>query len=136
VEFVVDCNCLFSAFRKFSLTRSLLFNPRLKLSSPRFALRELTKYRHVVMSKAKIDIGEFGLIERLLSTEVTFIPVTEFKEFLKEAASLCPDPDDVEYFALALKLKSPIWSNDKRLKKQFGVKVYTTSEVASLAGAI
>jgi len=81
------------------------------------------------MSKANIGIGEFGLMERVLSWQVEFVPVIEFKDFLNEAKLICPDPDDVEYFALALKLNCGIWSNDKRLKKQSKVKVFNTKEL-------
>ncbi|PIN85274.1 MAG: hypothetical protein COV47_03030 [Candidatus Diapherotrites archaeon CG11_big_fil_rev_8_21_14_0_20_37_9] len=41
---------------------------------------------------------------------------------------ISPDPKDVPYFALALKLRCPIWTNDKLLKKQKKVKIISTSE--------
>lgn len=81
------------------------------------------------MSKAKIGIGEFGLMETVLSWKINFVPTTEFRDFLEEAKSISPDPDDVEYFAPALKLKSAIWSNDNALKKQSVVKVFSTPEL-------
>jgi len=33
------------------------------------------------------------------------------------------------YFALALKMKCPIWSNDKRLKEQKTIKIISTDEL-------
>ena len=48
--------------------------------------------------------------------------------FLKQK-KISPDINDTEYFALALKLKCSIWSNDKKLKKQNKVKVYSTEEI-------
>lgn len=39
---------------------------------------------------------------------------------------------DTEYFALALKLKCSVWSNDKKFKKQDKVKVYSTNELIKL----
>lgn len=50
-------------------------------------------------------------------------------EYYQESSDTSPDPDDKMYFALALKLNIPIWSNDKELKKQKRVKVYTTEEL-------
>lgn len=88
------------------------------------------------MSKARINIGEFGFLERILQWRIEFVPVEEFKDFLKEAELVCPDPDDIEYFALALKLNCPIWSEDKRLKKQSKVKVFSTSELLKKFGLI
>ena len=42
---------------------------------------------------------------------------------------ISPDADDTAYIALALHLNCPIWSNDKKLKKQDKVKVITTKEL-------
>jgi predicted nucleic acid-binding protein len=42
-----------------------------------------------------------------------------------------PHLKDVEYFALALKLDCPIWSNEKAFKKQSRVKVISTKELIS-----
>lgn len=36
------------------------------------------------------------------------------------------------YFALALKLKCPIWSNDKKLKEQNIITIYHTHELSKL----
>ena len=126
---IIDFNSLFSIFRKHSTTRKLVFHPSLELYSPAFALQELAKHRQDVMSKAKISLGEFGVIERILSWQIRFIPAERFRDFLVEAQHISPDPDDAEYFALALKLKAPLWSNDKRLKRQDIIRVYSTSEL-------
>ncbi len=48
---------------------------------------------------------------------------------MHQAKSICPDPDDIQYFALALKLGCPIWSNDKALKEQNTVEVISTGEL-------
>jgi len=44
------------------------------------------------------------------------ISKNEVKTFIKKAEQISPDPDDVLYFATALKLNCGIWSNDKELK--------------------
>jgi predicted nucleic acid-binding protein len=49
---------------------------------------------------------------------------------MKEALAI-PDPDDIDFTALALKLDCPLWSNDKELKQQTVVKVFSTSELIS-----
>jgi predicted nucleic acid-binding protein len=56
----------------------------------------------------------------------------ELSEFVQEAENITPDPDDMVYFALALRMKCPIWSNDKKLKEQEKVKVYNTHELVNL----
>ena len=51
------------------------------------------------------------------SAKITFVSAEELKGKLHEADSISPDPDDVVYFALALKLNCVIWSNDKGLRE-------------------
>jgi predicted nucleic acid-binding protein len=54
------------------------------------------------------------------------------RQYGAQARLFSPDPDDVAYFALALQLRCPLWSNDKRLKEQNEVHVLTTTELAAL----
>jgi len=64
-----------------------------------------------------------------LKTFIDFIPLEEFKDKVPEAKKISPDPDDIQFLALALKLKLPIWSEDRALQRQSLVKVFTTSEL-------
>ena len=129
---VVDMNILFSFFKKHTFTRKLLSNSHLELYSPIYALEELNKYSNELILKSKINIGIFELYKNVLSWFVRFIPTSEYKDFKNEADSISPDPKDTQYFALALKLGCPIWSNDKRLKEQSKIKVFNTSELIEL----
>ena len=54
--------------------------------------------------------------------------------YVEEAEKLTPDPDDMAYFALALKLNCAIWSDDKKLKEQDKIKVYHTYELSKISG--
>ena len=63
---------------------------------------------------------------------IRVIALSEYKEFIKAAQTICPDIDDVHYFALAIKLKCAIWSNDKKLKEQDKIKVYASHELVKL----
>lgn len=60
---------------------------------------------------------------------MTIVPKDDFKEYFELAEKISPDPDDFMYFALALKLKCPIWSNDKELKKQNEIIIYSTEDL-------
>ena len=126
---VVDMNVLFSFFKKFSPTRKLISTGNLQLFSPRYALDELNEHLKELLPKSRINIGAFELLKTVLSWYVNFIPVSEYKEFKAEAESTSPDPNDTQYFALALKLRCAIWSNDKLLKKQDRVEVFSTSQL-------
>jgi len=60
------------------------------------------------------------------------VPFKDIEQCLNEAEKISPDKDDVIYFALALKLNCAIWSNDKNLKEQNRIKIYSTSDLGKL----
>ena len=64
--------------------------------------------------------------------EIEFISFEGFRELLGKADQISPDSDDVHYFALALKSGCSIWSNDKALKRQTVVKVFSTSDLLKM----
>ena len=120
-----------AALIKDSVTRKLLMSEELTLIAPEFLLEEIEKYFGYLSEKTKI---EENLIKKLLlevieKAAIKTYPAEEFKAKLKEAVKMSPDPKDSMYFALALKEKAIIWSNDKELKKQNKVKIITTEEL-------
>ncbi len=64
-----------------------------------------------------------------MKRKITIIPLEELIDYVEEAEKITPDPKDMVYFALALKLNGVIWSNDKKLKEQNRIKVYATHEL-------
>jgi predicted nucleic acid-binding protein len=68
----------------------------------------------------------------LISLRIEFIPYSELKKFALEAEKISPDINDMEYFALALKLNCAIWTNDKKLKTQIKIKIYSTEELLKI----
>jgi len=68
----------------------------------------------------------------LLGEKINFVPLDEYKSFLTQAVELSSDVDDVDYFALALKLNCPIWTNDKRFKDQEKIKIFSTLKLIEL----
>jgi predicted nucleic acid-binding protein len=67
-----------------------------------------------------------------LKEKIKIIPEEEFLIFRDKAEQLCPDEKDITYFALALYLKCPIWSNERKLKEQNEIKIYATHELIRL----
>src|SRR3989338_9877501 len=126
---VIDANILFSALIKDSLTAELIFNEDLKLYTCEFIIEEFFKYEEEIMKKTHRTREQFITIMHQLKDIITVIPKEEYSHLIAEAERFYPDPKDVMYFALAMKLNGIIWSNDKLLKKQDKVKVYLTSEI-------
>jgi predicted nucleic acid-binding protein len=126
---VVDANILFSALIKNSLTAELIFNEDITLYTCEFILEEFFKYEDVIQKKTRRTKEEFIQIMHQLKEVISVVPKEEYLSFMNEAEKISPDIKDTLYFALALKLNCAIWSNDKQLKKQDKIKVYSTSEI-------
>ena len=133
MELVVDANILFSALIKDGFTAKLFFNERLRLYTSEFILDEFRKYEELILKKTKRTPKDFIEIMIAMRELITVIPEEEYDSFMSKAKEISPDEKDVAYIALAMKLNCALWSNDKALKNQEVVKVYTSSEVKELA---
>lgn len=96
-----------------------------------FNFREVEKYIPVLSSKRELPLDDLYLA-------LSLFPLTVFdEEFYKSEMGKSKrliekrDPDDAHLLALALKLKCPIWSNDKDFEET-GVKVYSTLDLLKL----
>jgi len=139
LRFVVDTNVLFSVFKRDSGTRKIIYGHEfeLELHSPLFAVSELKELKDVVIKKAKISEAQFYQILEELNERIFLWPIESYVEFIPIAEKITPDPDDVPFVALALKLNAYLWSNDKRLKETKEIKVLSTSEIIKmLEGAL
>ena len=68
----------------------------------------------------------------MLRKYVTFIDYESYAEFVDLAIKVTPDPKDVDFVALALKLNAILWSNDRALKSIPVLKVLNTKELIEL----
>jgi len=70
----------------------------------------------------------FGhLIQRIQTVQAV-----SYKQYFSQALFLAPHEEDAHYFAVALLLGIPIWTNDKGFKEQSEIEVYSTAEVIEL----
>jgi predicted nucleic acid-binding protein len=133
MDLVIDANIVFSALINSSGSScDLLFSDRLNLSAPEFLKEEIEKHKKEILMKTGLDEKELDIALSLLFTKIKLVPFSEFKQHSQKAKSICPDPDDTEYFALAMALKCPVWSNEKRLKLQEMISVINTAEMIEL----
>lgn len=129
MELVVDANILFAALIKVSATSDLIVDNSLNLVSVEFIFEEFEKYKDIIKKKTERTEEEFERFMEIIQKRIKLIPYEEFKSFMTEAEKVSPDPKDAEYLALALKLNCALWSNDKKLKTQDKVKVYSTEDL-------
>lgn len=131
---VADTNILISFFNEKSTARNLAISSSLELCSPKTALHEINKHKQDILDAFSLSEGQFSFALKLLNATVQFAETEEYRRFLSRAIRACPDPDDIDFFALAMKLGCPLWSEEKRLKKQPKVKVFSTGELLAELG--
>jgi predicted nucleic acid-binding protein len=129
MDLVVDANVLFSALIKDSLSYALLCSGKFHLFTPEYVFTEFEEHKNELLEKTERTPEEFLKLVEILKRRINIVPHEELIPFVEEAERITPDPDDMAYFALALKLKGAIWSNDKKLKSQQKIKVFNTSEL-------
>ena len=135
MDLVIDANVLYSALiKEDSFTYTLLFNEKFHLFTPEYIFTELEKHKEEILEKTDRTAEEFFRLFEILKRRIVIVPLEELVFYVKEAERLTPDPDDMTYFALALKLNCAIWSNDKKLKEQNKIKVYNTHELSKITG--
>ncbi len=137
MRLVVDANVLFSFFKKESKTRRLILNFEiLEPVTPSFCIEELNKHKRLICEKSKLSDSEFEEVLNDLLISVKVFSLSEYRESLSDAKTISPDPDDIDLFALALKLNCPIWSQEKTFKSQSRIKVFSTSDLLSILSPI
>ena len=119
MKLIVDADILFSALIKNGATRELMLNDRLILYAPEFVFEEFLNHLNELEQKTQTEAYKLQDIAQMLITEsdLKIVSLKEIKSYKEKARKISPDPNDVLYFATALKMNCGIWSNDKRLKK-------------------
>ncbi|MBI2106260.1 hypothetical protein HYT56_05510 [Candidatus Woesearchaeota archaeon] len=122
MEVVVDVNVIFSSLltkgdssKVFEL--NFIFN-KFDFVAPEFLLIELEKHKEEFFNRSRLSGEEFDEFLEFILEQITLIPKSEFSGSLPKAKKLASKHlKDVQYIALALELKCPIFSGDKSLKE-------------------
>jgi predicted nucleic acid-binding protein len=132
MDLVIDANVLFSILIKEGKTEEIFFKEQINAFAPEFLLDEFRKYEPLIREKTGRKEDEFEDFLDAIKRRITIVSNEETAPFIAKARKISPDPKDVEYLALALKLRAAVWSNDKRLKTQKEVSVYSTEQILSI----
>lgn len=131
----VDSNIFISALIKDSTTRKLITKCKEWLIIPEYFLHEVRNYEKEIISKSKLNKEEYKKLFNRLLSYIFVIPNELILPYREEAIKIVKDIDidDALFIATALAFEDAvIWSNDKQLKKQNKIKVFSTSEMLKI----
>ncbi|MDG7015925.1 MAG: hypothetical protein JRM82_00950 [Nitrososphaerota archaeon] len=136
MRLVLDTNVVLKALIKDSVVRGILLHSEHEFLVPKHGLEETRKHLGVVAIKSGLSVQEIGSVLDIVLAGVETIPAAGASSKLREAEEAMSkiDPTDVPLVTAALSARCDgIWSDDKDLKRQDKVRVWTTKEVASLS---
>lgn len=132
MDLVIDANILFAVCITQGKTEEVFFSNDIHLFAPEFIFEEFLKYQELILEKTKRDRQDFKKFLDIIKKNIQIIPNEETDFLIEKARKISPDKNDADYFALALKLNCPIWTNDKKLSEQKFIKIYTTTELIKI----
>lgn len=134
-KLAVDANPILSAIIGGRAKEIFLKADALSFYTTLFNFKEVEKYIPIFSSKRNIPLDELFFVLSLLPL-VVYEEVFYKKELVKAKGLIGKrDPDDAHLLALSIKIKSPIWSNDKDFEMP-GVEVYSTLDLIKLLEGI
>ncbi len=135
MKLVVDTNILVSFFKD-NPVRKIIINANpsnLQLFSPKYALKELKQNMPDIIKYSKLSSKQVEfIINKGIGEFIILISSEEFEQYNKQAKQLFPHSKDDPFFALALKLDCPIWSNEPEFKQQSEIRIFSTREMIEL----
>lgn len=138
MNIIVDINIVFSAMWNSNgrIANILLRQTILKIYSPTYLLLELSNHKEKLSSKLQLDNQQFLELQYIVTRRITFVDEEQIsiQNWLKaEELTANVDMDDIAFVALALELKCPLWTGDRRLSKSLNeIKVYQTAQLDKL----
>lgn len=132
MQVIPDANPLISLLIAPGNPIQLLFLDELELVAPALLFEEIERNKDIILRYSGLDENEVDMFIGLLKKRIRIIPEHEFILFREKAEKICPDKKDITYFALALHLRCPLWSNEKRLREQKYILTYATHELMEL----
>ena len=116
IRIIVDANIIISALLG-GKPRFILFDSKFEFVTTPFTLKEVQKYIPLISKKS--GVSEKEVKDGLNLLPIKIIPLSYYQEYIKEAKEIMEsiDKDDIEIFALYLREKTYLWSEDKDFDK-------------------
>lgn len=132
MRLVIGTNTLISALIKNSFTRTILFYSDFEFYYPEISLKEIRKHKNLILKESGLENKNFDELFSRILKKVKMVPTSFFQENLKKSKNIMKkiDLDDAVFIALALTLKSPIWSDDAHFDNQKFIKNFKSKEIS------
>ena len=92
----------------------------------------IEKHSEELRKRMEVSKEEFDVALSLILSNATVVNRSQYEQYEERAKNVCPDPKDFAFFALALAMRVPLWTNETRLEKQKEVMVYDTKDIIIL----
>ena len=135
MKLIVDTNIILKALIKNSKVRSILLNPNHQFYLPEYAIEEVKKHLPLLKEKTGLSEEELKLALNILLTNMQIVPSEDVLSKWNEAEEIMGSIDrwDIPFIAAYLSIICDgVWSDDKDLKRQARVKVWSTREIIRL----
>jgi predicted nucleic acid-binding protein len=111
MEVVLDSNVLFRILISQGQIIHLIFNDKLRIFAPLKLKEEFLKNQNEILSKSSLSREEFNELCAFIFDKITFIPLSEYKEFIPKAKEILRDHEkDEDFIALCLMKNIKLWT--------------------------
>lgn len=131
----MNTNIIMKALIKNSKVRVILLNPNHQFYLPEYAIEEIEKHLPLLMEKTGLPGEEINLALSILLTNIQVVHSENISAKWNEAEEIMGpiDKGDIPFIAASLSIACDgIWSDDKDLKRQRKIKVWSTQEIIHL----
>lgn len=124
----VDANPLLAALRG-GKARLVLFSGEYTFITTERTTWEVKKYLPTLAQKSEVD--EYELFYAFDHFTIIAVPAIVYDDKRQSAESLIAHRDlkDIDILALALKFKTPIWTNDRDFENLSDLEIFTTAKM-------
>jgi predicted nucleic acid-binding protein len=135
LKFVLDTNVFLKALIKKSVVRGIIVGSAHEFLIPAYLMEETREHFDEVEEKSGLSRTEIESVIDALLARIRVVPADEVTSKWGEAEAVMKniDENDTPFVAAALSAQCDgIWSDDRHLKRQRKVRVWTTKDIVSL----
>ena len=135
MKFVLDTSVFLKALIKKSVVRGIILDSNHEFLIPTYLAEETREHLEEVEEKSGLSSSEIESVMDALLARIRVVPADKVLSAWKESEGIMErvDKSDIPFVAAALSTECEgIWSDDRHLKRQDRVKVWTTKDVVRL----